>query len=182
MGNGDNEKNMARRGMAEEKAKEKRHMTQRERPGEKRSTYREVNDEFGEMEMNGQVSDLVVIAPAGRYRTWVQALDDDLSDDLRKRIAVHVWSSGAGASERNRRNEFLQSINYINTPPWPRCLIMNVEALSRPGEAREFILKFLKQRKNVVAIDEVTVIKNKSKRTDFVVKKVAPSASYQWIV
>jgi hypothetical protein len=104
-------------------------------------------DDFGEMELEGKVKDLMVIAPGGVYRTWVDILRGDLSEDLKERITVHVWQSGSGITLNRDRQTFLKTKE-------PRALIMNIEALSRPGEAREFAKAFLKQRNNVVGIDE----------------------------
>jgi hypothetical protein len=129
-------------------------------------------DDFGEMELTGQVQDLMVIAPAGVYRTWIDVLKGDLSDDLRERIIVHLWQSGSGKGLERDRKAFLATEE-------PRALLMNIEALSRPGEAREFCRKFLDQRANVVAVDESTKIKNKSKRTDFIIKVIKPLADYR---
>jgi hypothetical protein len=42
-------------------------------------------DDFGEMELEGKVKDLMVIAPGGVYRTWVDILRGDLSEDLKER-------------------------------------------------------------------------------------------------
>jgi hypothetical protein len=81
----------------------------------------------------------MVIAPAGVYRTWIDVLKGDLSDDLRERIIVHLWQSGSGKGLERDRKAFLATEE-------PRALLMNIEALSRPGEAREFCRKFLDQR------------------------------------
>lgn len=133
-------------------------------------------DDFGEMELAGEVKDLMVIAPGGVYRTWVEILRGDLSLDLKERITVHVWQSGSGAAlERDRKN-------FLKTKDGPRALIINIEAFSRPGEARQFAIDYLKQRKNVVGIDESTRIKNKSKRTDFIIKQLKKLATYRRIL
>lgn len=130
-------------------------------------------DDFGEMELAGKVQDLVVIAPGGVIRTWIDVLKGDLSDDLRERLLVHLWQSGSGVGLNRDRKAFLTEKHG------PRALLMNVEALSRPGDARVFIKAFLGQRKSVVGIDESTRIKNKSKRTDFIIKHIKPAANYR---
>lgn len=133
-------------------------------------------DDFGEMELAGKVKDLLVIAPAGVYRTWIDVLKDDLSEDLKERILVHVWQSGSGKGLERDRKAFLAEKSG------PRVLLMNIEALSRPGEARTFVKAFLDQRTNVVGVDEATRIKNKSKRTDFINKHIKPLADYRRIL
>lgn len=104
-------------------------------------------DDFGEMELAGKVQDMLVIAPAGVYRTWIDVLKGDLSLDLKERVMVHLWQSGSGKGLERDRKAFLKLKE-------PRVLLMNIEALSRPGEAREFCKTFLDQRTNVVGIDE----------------------------
>lgn len=132
-------------------------------------------DDFGEMELAGKVKDLMVIAPAGVYRTWIDVLKTDLSEDLKERVVVHLWQSGSGQGVQRDRKNFLGAKE-------PRVLLMNIEALSRPGDAREFCKEFLKQRDNVVAVDESTKIKNKSKRTDAVIKQIKPLSTYRRIL
>lgn len=133
-------------------------------------------DDFGEMELAGKVHDLLVIAPAGVIRTWIDALRDDLSDDLRDRLMVHLWQSGSGKGLERDRKAFLAENSG------PRALLMNIEALSRPGDARVFVKAFLGQRSNIVGIDESTKIKNRSKRTEFIIKHVRPSADFRRIL
>src|SRR5690606_5779965 len=43
-------------------------------------------DDFGRLEYDKKVQDLLVIAPAGVYATWVKAIDEDLSDDVIARM------------------------------------------------------------------------------------------------
>ena len=132
-------------------------------------------DNFGELELEGKVKDLMVIAPSGVYRTWVDVLKGDLSLDLKERIRVMLWQSGSSERLKRDRKTFLAMKE-------PRALLMNIEALSRPGEARDFVKKYLSQRDNMVGIDESTKIKNKSKRTDFIIKVVKPLADYRRIL
>ena len=66
----------------------------------------------------------------------------------------------------------------------PRVLLMNVEALSMPGRARDLVIRYLATRpaQTYVVIDESTVIKNKAERTLFVLNKVKPLAGYRRIL
>lgn len=130
-------------------------------------------DDFGRRELIGQVKDLLVIAPAGVYRTWVTAMEEHLSDDLRSRVLVSVWSSSAsGVKVAKERTEFLNSTDR------PRVLLMNVEALSGVERAQYFCLKFLRDpNKAMIAVDESTIIKkHNTKRTKFINDKLAPRA------
>lgn len=130
-------------------------------------------DDFGTMELEGKAQDLLVIAPAGVYRTWETAVKEHVSLDLQKRLLIHTWKAGKAKAAW----PFLKALSS------PRLLLMNVEALSRPGEARVVATEFVRQRKAVIAIDESTVIKNpQAKRTKFVNEALAPLASYRRIL
>jgi hypothetical protein len=118
------------------------------------------------------VQDLLVEAPAGVYRTWETAIREHCPDEFQERALIHTWQSGAGVMDKNRLQKFLST----NDPCRPRILLMNVEAHSRAGEAREVAQIFLNNpaRTNMMAIDESTIVKNPSaKRTKFINGKLA---------
>jgi hypothetical protein len=54
-------------------------------------------DDFGEMELAREVKDLLVLAPAGVYRTWRDEFEKHASLDLRERTRVHVWETKGGS-------------------------------------------------------------------------------------
>lgn len=139
-----------------------------------------VLDDFGRLELAGLAEDLIVIAPAGVYRTWLTAMADHLSDDLESRIATQVWS----AADREKKGKIRDRDAFLDCRDRPRCLLMNIEALSRAGsEARDFVVEMMLQgRKTYVAIDESTKIKNNSKRTKFVNSRIAPLALWRRIM
>ena len=126
-------------------------------------------DEFGIGELGKEYKDQLVIAPGGVYKTWEKAINDHCSEDLLERMKVFTFRSGMGKKEQAKLAHFLQL-----DPSIPRTLLMNVEALSRDGDGRKLLIHFLKQRPKVnrCVIDESTVIKNKSKRTQFINKNV----------
>lgn len=137
--------------------------------------------DFGELEAQGKVQDLLVVAPGGAYRTWEGAIEEHLSPDLVRRLRVHTYRSGAGAKERRERDAFMD----LRSGSSPRALLINVEALSiskKTNEARDLAKKFLSQRKSYAVVDESTVIKNKSKRTKFINAHLRPLASYRRIL
>ena len=130
-------------------------------------------DDFGTMEAEGKASDLLVIAPAGVYKTWIEAIKEHVSLDLQERLLIHVWQAG----QAKRAKAFLASLDC------PRIFLMNVEALSRPGDARKLAIKFVTERKAGIIIDESTVIKNPSaKRTKFINNELAPLSSFRRIL
>lgn len=137
-------------------------------------------DDFGAMELEGEVNDHLLIAPGGVYKTWNTAVKEHMSDDIQERMIMHNWNSGMGKGERRELEAFMRATKDKRRP---RMLLMNVEALSRPGEARDLAIEFLKQRKKtLITVDEATVIKNKSKRTDFINKRLRPSSQWRRIL
>lgn len=135
-----------------------------------------VLDEFGEIESRGLGRDLLVVAPAGVYRVWEAEIGAHLSDDLRRRTAVHTWTGTLSLGRKIRIENFLAASQ-------PRVLLVNVEALSTVQSARELCLKFLRQRPATMVVDESTTIKNiSSKRTRFIVNRLAPLANRRRIL
>lgn len=112
----------------------------------------------------GDSDDLLVIAPAGCYRTWVTAIEDIGAP---KDMLVYLWSA-----------------EDDHAATWPlskhrgrRILIMNVEALSTVYRARKLALGFVGWRKCTIVVDESTCIKNDdAKRTEFIVNELGPLA------
>lgn len=133
-------------------------------------------DDFGSLELEGKVQNLLVLAPGGVYETWKEACEEHLSQDLINRIAIHLWKSGNGKGNKYARSIFIKSNQ-------PRILIMNIEALSAVKEARTMAEGFLKQGPSMLAVDESTIIKNHSaKRTKFVNLTLAQHAAYRRIL
>jgi len=136
-------------------------------------------DDFGRLEVAGQCEDLLVIAPAGVYRTWEPAIKEHLSNDLQSRARLHTWS----ASLPNK-NDTLDSKtqNFLEAQDRPRILLVNVEALSLVKRARTLCETFTKQRRCMIAVDESTTIKTPGrKRTQFVLS-LANHAAYRRIL
>lgn len=134
-----------------------------------------VCDEFGILEAAGKIDDLCIIAPAGVYETWAKEGEDpsgiyaDFSDDLRKRMKVHIWRSGTYKSAKRQ-----QELSEFLAHHGPRVLIVNVEATSTVEDLRLVLLAFVKGRRVYGVVDESTVIKNaSSKRAKFINRKLA---------
>ena len=75
---------------------------------------------------------LLVIAPAGVYRTWETAFETHLSADLQERIIIHTWSASQTGTTADRRLD-----KFLAIRDRPRALLVNVEALSRVARARK---------------------------------------------
>lgn len=134
-------------------------------------------DDYGRMELDGRVKNLCVIAPGGVYKTWKKAAEEHLSADLKSRVKIGMWESGANATKTREFKAFMDEREA------PRILLINVEALSSVKAAREAVEAFLKADKAVLAIDESTIIKNpSSQRTKFINSKLAGLATYRRIL
>src|SRR5262245_15684235 len=48
-------------------------------------------DDYGRLELAGEVRDLLVVAPKGVYRTWEDEIEKHLSVDLLSRLVVARW-------------------------------------------------------------------------------------------
>jgi hypothetical protein len=135
-------------------------------------------DNYGRYQLNNKCDDLLVVAPAGSYRTWPAEIEEHGSEQLNRDLAVHLWDAGS-SSQRAQR---MQAAFMENRGP--RALIIDIEALSGVERARELCIQFLDQsRKAMVTIDESTVIKNpESSRGAFVIDKLRPLATYRRIM
>lgn len=134
-------------------------------------------DDYGRLEKKGAVTNLLVIAPGGVYRTWRGAAEEHLSIDLKKRAVVGIWKSGAGKKDTRVFDAFMKATDR------PRIFLINVESLSSVKLAREACIKFLDQGPAMVAADESTMLKNPgAKRTKFIIKEIAGRAKFRRIL
>jgi hypothetical protein len=125
-------------------------------------------DDFGRMELSGEVDAFLLIAPAGVYLSWIEAMEQHLSVDLKSRALIFIWQSGPSAAKKRELALFLRHEG-------PKVLLMNVEAFSTVKAAQELAVDFCKQNDVYGAIDESTCIKNaSSKRSKFVVNILRP--------
>jgi SNF2 family DNA or RNA helicase len=129
-------------------------------------------DDFGRLELAGEVRDLLVVAPKGVYRTWEGEIEKQLSSDLLSRLRVARWVSG----KKIDPEFFDESIG-------PRIFLVNVEAISAGTKARDAIERFLRSREAMVAIDESTIIKNRTAaRTKYALRVISPLAKVRRIL
>lgn len=119
-------------------------------------------DEWGAMVSSGQVEQLLVVAPAGVYRTWEGAAREHLDPSLLRASTLVTWS----ARDSERATERTRSI--LGSREGPKILLVNVEALSKVERARELCSLFLARAPTTLVVDESTTIKDhKAKRTKF---------------
>jgi hypothetical protein len=125
-----------------------------------------VLDEFGIRHTQGELDDLLVVAPSGSYRNWFEDREGNPSEatkhldpGLRSQLDVGHWRSGAGTHHR-------AALRYLTTRrDCPRLLCVNVEALSRLTGAREVCMEFMAGRRVMMVVDESTRIRGNTKRT-----------------
>jgi SNF2 family DNA or RNA helicase len=120
--------------------------------------------EFGELEMQGTLKSMLVIAPAGCYLGWKDDAPKHLASELNARMQIYDWSARKDkAADKEELRKFLE---YQG----PRILLVNVEALSKVIRARDLCVKFLKQGPAMMVVDESTCIKGyAAKRTKFII-------------
>lgn len=126
-------------------------------------------DEWGETEEARESQNLLVIAPAGCYRTWDGngaggEFATHMPDEFTERLRVAAWRSG---SKRGLRA--VQDLLAVRDDRIPRALLVNVEALSTVQKARDACVELLQSGPTTLVVDESTSIKNsRAARTDVV--------------
>ena len=121
-----------------------------------------------------EVDDLLIVAPKGCYLNWshVPQGEDDEPGEFEKwfppeeyaQLYIRAWVSGAGVRHQKLLSDF---VSY--TGKKRRVLLMNVEALSAPGAARDLLERYLASRRVAWAVDEAASIMHwDSLRTKFV--------------
>lgn len=121
-------------------------------------------DEWGERAYYRELSDLLIIAPAGCYRNWDRDVgEDELSEmhkhldrDFYEKCVIRPWRSGGG----KQHLELLRALMRVRGRP--RVLVVNVEALSSVERARIACQEFIDSSEHgvMIAVDESTVIAN----------------------
>ena len=114
--------------------------------------------------------DLVILAPKGCYCNWIGTDEEPgeltlwIPPELLAKINIGYWRSGGTVAHRLALNNLLHAKS-------PRFLAMNIEALNRPGKAREYLLKFIEGHKVIGVIDESTTIcHEEASRTEWVLE------------
>lgn len=140
-------------------------------------------DEFGSMEDAGEISDLLLIAPAGCYANWTvdrgpeqpSEVSKHFSADLRERAVIGTFKAGGGIGAKRALDRLLSVRDR------PRILTVNIEALSSVKAARDLCTTFLSRRRAMIAIDESPVIKNGSAERTKAVINMGGLAPYRRI-
>lgn len=117
----------------------------------------------------GLIQALIIVAPKGVYRNWVER---EIPTHMPDRLGVHpvYWVSGKGWV--GEQEEGLLSV-----------YVMNIEALSRPGPARkelEYLVNLYPD--SLLAVDESSCIKNRSAARTKAIVKIGRRVRYRRIL
>jgi len=105
----------------------------------------------------GTAQDLVILAPKGCYLNWIGTDEEPgeltlwIPPERLAKINIGYWRSGGTVAHQQALDNLLHAKS-------PRFLAMNIEALNRPGKAREYLLKFIDGHEVIGVIDESTTI------------------------
>jgi len=121
----------------------------------------------------GTADDLVILAPKGCYLNWIGTDEEPgeltlwIPPEQLAKINIGYWRSGGTVAHRQALDNLLHAKS-------PRFLAMNIEALNRPGKAREYLLNFIKSYKVIGVIDESTTICHENAaRTEWILEKLS---------
>lgn len=128
-------------------------------------------DEWGERAAANDLRDLLIVAPSGCYGNWGRDDEEDpgellkhLDPEIYERARVATWRSSGGRRNLDAVREVLLERER------PRVLVVNCEAVSAVENARKACRYFLSQSRGaMVAVDESTIIKGESIRTDEII-------------
>jgi SNF2 family DNA or RNA helicase len=124
--------------------------------------------EFGEKLFSGEATDLLIVAPAGAYRTWETELKKHMPPAVYAALKIYVWQSGKKAPQI--------------TTGGARVLLVNVEALSTVEACEQLCREFLRSGKTIMVIDESTTIKNPRSQRTIAACALGPLAQYRRIL
>lgn len=133
----------------------------------------------------GVVEDLLIVAPIGCYLNWSSAASGSedpgeferwFTPEEYDRLKIVAWTGSGGVARQRSLDRFLK---YDGEKA--RVLLVNVEALSSEGRAREVVRAYLGSRRVMFLIDEPACIMHfDTARTKFV-HGLARKASYRMI-
>jgi len=84
-------------------------------------------DEFGQDVAAGEIQNLLVVAPAGVYRTWEVDAQKHFSDMMYAQTKIARWESKATRKAKRQLADFVHEKG-------PKMFLVNIEALSTEEE------------------------------------------------
>jgi SNF2 family DNA or RNA helicase len=136
-------------------------------------TYMVINN-FAMLYDTGKINSVIIIAPKGVYRNWVDIeLPKHLPEHIIHRTAL--WTP----SPRKAEKESLDRLWDVSDDL--KILVMNVEALSTK-KGVDYVRRFLNCTKAFVAIDESTTIKTPTAKRAKAIVELGKHAAYRRIM
>lgn len=118
----------------------------------------------------------VVIPPKGVYENWTRKeIPEHMPQRVLDKALIVRWGAAGGRVQAALLSEALRPRDGLVV------LVMNVEALSSPGAARDYLEAFLKAHRCLVDIDESTKIKNPSAKRTKALVRLGALAEYRRI-
>ena len=124
----------------------------------------------------GKIDHVIVVAPKGVYRNWInQEYEIHMPDDVKEFTDIELWSPSLTKTNLDRLTNFLMPSHRL------KFFIINIEALSSE-KGKNYLERFLNIGKCFFVIDESTTIKNRSARRTKTCLKLARLAKYRRIL
>ena len=122
----------------------------------------------------GKINSALIIAPKGVYRNWY-------SQEIPNHIPSHINYKSVLWTASNSKTKDKEYQTLFNVDYDLHILVMNVEAFSTK-RGQEFAIKFLRDHKALMAIDESTTIKTPTAKRTKAITVMAPMARYRRIL
>jgi len=111
-------------------------------------------DNIAMLYSKGNIDGVLIIAPKGVYKNWVDGeITTHMPDYVEKKVVL--WQSNINQKQQTELDKLFKSDHKLH------ILVMNVEAFSTK-KGKDFAGKFLNCHKTLMAIDESTTIKTPS--------------------
>ena len=136
-------------------------------------TYMVINN-FAMLYDAGKINSVIIIAPKGVYRNWVDV-------ELPKHLPEHIIHRTALWTPSPRKAEEAALDALWDVSDDLKILVMNVEALSTT-KGVTYVSRFLNATKGFVAIDESTTIKTHTAKRAKAIAKLGKQAAYRRIM
>ena len=131
-------------------------------------------DTFAYLYDEGKIDSVLLIAPKGVYRNWIdREIPKHLPDHIRYTSAV--WTAAKSKTKICELNCLLKGGYDL------RILVMNVEAFSTGG-GKAYASKFVNSGKCFITVDESTTIKNHSASRTKAILSIGLQAKYRRIL
>lgn len=130
--------------------------------------------EFQQRLNDDDITDLLVIAPAGSIRNWYEDKSEDEVSELKKHLDPNLLQKLLVVANRKKVFWKIRQKKMLTTKD-PRALFVNIEALSmgnatKPSNAEVLCRQLLTAGRCMMVVDESTTIRSKSSRTKAILR------------